>query len=86
MELKNEKVLQNLGRAIETQRRAAKLTQAALAELAGVGPNYIRHLEAGKTTAHISKVLDVLSALGLQLKLEFGKEKIDVNIIIELSK
>jgi transcriptional regulator with XRE-family HTH domain len=47
-----------------------------LAELANVGPNYIRQIEAGKPTAHIEKVLDVMAALGLQFKLEFGKEKI----------
>ena len=80
MTLNNEKILQKLGRVVEAQRKEAGLTQVALASLAGVGSNYIYQIEAGKTTAHISKVLDVLSALGLQLKLEFGKEKISINM------
>jgi HTH-type transcriptional regulator / antitoxin HipB len=76
MSKSNQAILKNLGQAMQTQRKSLGLTQLSLAELANVGPNYIRQIEAGKPTAHIEKVLDVMAALGLQFKLEFGKEKI----------
>ena len=76
---KNVQIMKNLGMAIEVQRKNLGLTQGALAELAGVGPNYVRQIEQGKTTAQISKVLDVLAPLGLQFRLELGKDKIFIN-------
>lgn len=72
----NESALKNLGLAIQDQRKRLGLTQADLSTLAGVGPNYIRQIESGKSTAQITKILDILGALGMQLKLEFGKERI----------
>jgi HTH-type transcriptional regulator/antitoxin HipB len=72
----NKQALIKLGQCIKDHRKRLELTQKALASLANVGPNFVGQVETGKSTAHISKVLDVLSALGLQLKVEYGKEKI----------
>lgn len=67
-----------LGLAIERRRRALGLTQKALAALAGVGPNFVGQIESGKATAHFSKILNVLKALGLQFTLESGKNGIEI--------
>ncbi len=49
---------------IRKKRKAAKLTQQALAERAGVGLRFIRELERGKTTLRIDKVNQVLFMFG----------------------
>ncbi len=64
---------QALGRAIRHQRKALRLTQAQLAQLAGCGVAFLYLLESGKSTVRLDKVLDVLFVLGLQLKLELGR-------------
>lgn len=78
MDPNNQEGLKRLGVAIERQRKSLGLTQKALSELAGVGINFVGQVESGKPTAHISKVIDVLKALGLQLTLEIGKAGIEI--------
>lgn len=54
-----------LGEAVLVARKAAGLTQAALAQRAGVGDKFLYNLEHGKGTLRVDKVMAVLSALGL---------------------
>ena len=54
-----------LGEAVLGARKAAGLTQAALAQRAGVGDKFLYNLERGKGTLRVDKVMAVLSALGL---------------------
>lgn len=75
----NQKALKELGRAVERQRKVLGLNQKALSEMAEVGINFVSQLESGKTTARISKILNVLRALGLQFKLELGKSGIQIS-------
>lgn len=66
------KVIRNaldLGSAVRLRRKSAGLTQAELAEVAGVGKRFLSELERGKPTAEFQKVLQVLSVLGLDLSL-----------------
>ncbi len=48
-------------------RKAAGLTQAELAERAGVGLRFVRELEQGKPTVRLDKVQQVLDLLGHEL-------------------
>lgn len=57
----------DLGQAIRSRRKAAGLTQAGLAEVAGVGTRFLSELERGKPTAELNKVLQVLRVLGCDL-------------------
>lgn len=50
-------------------RRTKGYSQQEFADLAGVGRRFISNLENGKPTAEIGKVLQVLTALGLDLEL-----------------
>ena len=61
-----------MGAALRTRRRELGLTQQALAELAGVGVVLVIELEKGKSTVRLDRLMALLSALGLQLRLEFG--------------
>lgn len=63
-----------LAAAIRRRRRALGLTQIELARFAGCGPDFLYDLEAGKPTIQLAKLLDVLSVLGLGLRLVEHRE------------
>lgn len=54
----------DLGRAIRGQRKASDLTQAQLADAAGVSAKWLSEVENGKATAEIGKIMGVLGCLG----------------------
>ena len=57
----------DIGSAARQRRRSLGLTQDELADLAQCSPRFIRELETNKPTVRLDKVLDVLTALGLEL-------------------
>lgn len=57
----------DVGAAIRAARRAQRLTQAQLAERAGVGRQWLVTLEKGHDRAELAKVVAVLAALGLRM-------------------
>lgn len=59
----------HLGRIVRTTRKALGLTQPDLALAAGVGVRLLVDIEKGKATAQIGKVMQVLSALGIEIGL-----------------
>lgn len=59
----------DLGAVIRRSRRAQALRQDELAGVAGVGIRFVVELEAGKPTAQIGKILQVLHALGIRVDL-----------------
>lgn len=62
-----------LGGAVRARRRLLRLTQAELASLAEVGLAFMYELEQGKATLRLDKLVDVLSVLGLEIKVVQGK-------------
>ena len=58
-----------LGAAIRNRRLDSGLTQAALADKAGVSRKWLVEVEAGKDSAEVGRVLDVLWAVGLRTDL-----------------
>jgi y4mF family transcriptional regulator len=62
-----------LGAAARARRRDLGLSQAALCDLAGVGPAFLYQLERGKPTLRLDKLLAVLEVLGLEFCLRPGK-------------
>jgi len=58
-----------LGRLIRETRRALGLTQPDLALSAGVGVRFLVDIEKGKPTAQIGKIMQVLAALGIEIRL-----------------
>lgn len=67
-----------LGLALRRHRKALGLTQRALGQMAGCGPVFVYDLERGKPSLRLSKVVDVLLVLGMQLTLELGKDGLSV--------
>ncbi|MBI4822014.1 MAG: helix-turn-helix transcriptional regulator [Deltaproteobacteria bacterium] len=56
-----------IGEFVRTRRKAAGLTQAQAAGLAGVGTRFLSELERGKETVELGLVLRVLERFGLDL-------------------
>lgn len=59
----------DLGRIIRRRRKDAGLTQQQLADESGCGLVLVSQVERGKPTAQIGKVLELLSALGLDVEI-----------------
>jgi y4mF family transcriptional regulator len=57
-----------IGRIVATARRHRGLTQNQLAGELGVTQKWLSEIERGKDTAHIGRVLQVLSFLGVRLE------------------
>jgi HTH-type transcriptional regulator/antitoxin HipB len=60
----------SLGAAIKHYRKQAGLTQAQLAELAGLNRTYLSDLEQGKETEQSRRLLRVLKQLGVRMTLQ----------------
>jgi len=59
--------VQDLGKAVRNRRKEGRLTQQNVADFSGVGKVFMVHLEQGKQTIQLGKVLEVLQGLGLEL-------------------
>lgn len=60
---------QNLGRIILLHRKKAQLSQAQLAELAGVGKTVVFDIEHGKTTVRLDSIIKILHVLNIRIEL-----------------
>jgi HTH-type transcriptional regulator/antitoxin HipB len=60
----------SLGAAIKHYRKQAGLTQAQLAELAGLNRTYLSNLEKGNETEQLRRLLRVLKQLGVRMTLQ----------------
>jgi len=59
----------DIGLMVRNKRKADGLTLADAAALCNVGYRFFSDLENGKTTAHIGKVLQVLTGMGLEARI-----------------
>ena len=69
-QLNDESVLKELGRRLNSVRLGHNLTQAALAEQAGVSKRTVERLESGEVATQISSFLRVCRTLGLLERFE----------------
>lgn len=68
-----------LAEAIRSRRKALRLNQTEAAALAGCNRLFISEVESGKQTVRLDKLLDLLDALGYQLALESGKNRLEIH-------
>ena len=64
-----------IGALVRNARKEQNLRQDELAGVSGVGVRFIVDLEAGKPTAQIGKVLQVLQTLGCALAISLPGER-----------
>ena len=60
----------SLGTALRQYRKEAGLTQAQLADIAGIERSYLSRLENGLETEQLRRLLAILSKLGLRITIE----------------
>lgn len=63
--LSDESILRELGERLARARLEQNLTQAALAEEAGLGKRTVERLESGEAATQLSSLIRVFRALGL---------------------
>ncbi len=63
------KSVSDIGQAIRATRISQELDQLTAAQLSNIGQSFLSHLENGKETAQIGKVLQVLASLGIGIEL-----------------
>lgn len=59
--------ISEIGAFVRTRRRASKLSQRELGELAGVGTRFVSELERGKSSVRLDAVNRVLAVFGKTL-------------------
>lgn len=57
-----------IARRIRDERKALRLTQQQLADLAGLSDRTVRVIEKGGTSASIGALMSVLDVLGLEIE------------------
>ena len=61
---------EQLGATIRAERKRLKVTQKDLAMASGTGLRFIVDLEKGKPTCQIGKIIQVLEALGVKIRID----------------
>jgi HTH-type transcriptional regulator/antitoxin HipB len=69
---------QELGAAVRGRRRRLRLSQAKVAQTAGVSRLWLNEFEGGKTTVELGHVLSVLAALDFTFELLAPDDATDV--------
>ena len=66
-------LIKELGNTIKERRKTLRITQAHLAELAGVNVNTIIRIENGKINPTIRRVNRIAEILGMEFRLDVKK-------------
>lgn len=64
-----ENIPQEIAKSIKHNRKEAGLSQAQLAELAGIGKTVVFDIEHGKNSVQFSSVLKLLKVLNIKLEI-----------------
>lgn len=76
----NVQSVRELAAVVRKLRRDKGWTQATLAKEAGVGREWIIHLEKGRTTVELGLVIGTLKALGVGIQIETRQPQSDHRI------
>jgi transcriptional regulator with XRE-family HTH domain len=63
----------NIGEAVRQRRKALKITQPHLSELAGISVNSLYKLERGTANPTLELIEKIADVLGMEIKLEVKK-------------
>ncbi len=66
-------LVETLGRTIQQRRKALRITQPNLAELAGISVNSLYKIERGGSNPTLEMIEKIARVLGLEVKLEVRK-------------
>jgi len=66
-------LVEAVGKVIRQRRKALKITQSHLAELAGISVNSLYKIERGEANPTLELIEKIAEVLGLEVKLEVKK-------------
>ncbi len=66
-------LIRDIGTAIKKRRKALRITQPHLADLAGISVNSLYKIERGEANPTLGLVGKIADVLGLEIKLEIKK-------------
>lgn len=66
-------LVETVGKTIRQRRKALKITQPHLAELAGISVNSLYKIERGEANPTLELIEKIAGVLGLEVKLEVKK-------------
>lgn len=66
-------LIRDIGTAIKKRRKALRITQPHLADLAGISVNSLYKIERGEANPTLDLVGKIADVLGLEIKLEIKK-------------
>ncbi len=66
-------LIRDIGTAIKKRRKALRITQPHLADLAGISVNSLYKIERGEANPTLELVGKIADVLGLEIKLEIKK-------------
>ncbi len=80
-----------IGKRIRETRTQMKLSQAALAEMSGLSPRYISHIETAHKKASLSSLVNIANAIGISVdEILYGNQtsyktdyQLDIILLIE---
>ncbi len=70
MESHSVQTVEAIGKLVRAERRRHRLNQGDFAAFCGVGRRFVSELENGKPTIEAGKVLEILAALGFDIRFE----------------
>lgn len=69
--------MEKIAQTIKARREVLSITQAQLAEIAGVGLRNLKALESGKGNPKLQTILKLMDALGMSLEFVVKRSQID---------
>lgn len=81
--MKKTDLVAPLGARIRTLRKAKKLSQEKLAELAGLHPTYVGDIERGQVNASLGCYADIAMALGVPLPELINFQPNDPDVVLK---
>ena len=62
-----------IGQVLQSRRKARKIAQEQLADIAGISPRTIRDIEKGIANPELETLMKICNVLGMEIKIEVIK-------------
>lgn len=59
-----------IGNTLQSRRRARKISQEQLADIAGISPRTLRDIEKGVANPELETLMKICNVLGMEIKIE----------------
>jgi y4mF family transcriptional regulator len=64
---------ETIGKILQSRRKARKIAQEQLADIAGVSPRTLRDIEKGTANPELETLMKICKVLGMEIKIEVIK-------------